>query len=225
MRNKDLNRDPCPWRIVDDCGGAFAFGLGGGMVYHFFGGLRNAPKGQRTAEAISRVKARVPILAGSFAIWGLFYSIFDCSISAIRRKEDIWNAVLSGAATGGVLAARAGVKAFGKNALTGGIALGVIEGLNIVVTRIVMPRWENQQRQVEIASSGGFDYLEPPVDPLRKRYKPSEEIWQPQQASPFTSEGFVGINKNSDFDKPPEETWSPSSSSSESSSNKKGWLW
>ena len=221
MRNKDLNRDPCPWRVVDDCGGAFGFGLGGGLVYHFFGGLRNAPKGQRFREAVSRVKARVPILAGSFAIWGLFYSICDCSLSAIRRKEDIWNAVISGAATGGVLAARAGAKAFATNALTGGIALGVIEGLNIVVTRVIMPKFENYQRQEEISKGGGFDYLEPPVDPLRKRYKPSEEIWQPQHASPFTSEGFDG-NKNSDFDKPQEEVWTPTSGLS---TRKKGWLW
>lgn len=40
---------------------------------------------------------------------------------------------MSGAATGGILAARAGIKAAGKSALVGGVILAAIEGLNILV--------------------------------------------------------------------------------------------
>jgi import inner membrane translocase subunit TIM17 len=40
---------------------------------------------------------------------------------------------MSGAATGGVLAARAGIKAAGRSALAGGVILAAIEGLNIMV--------------------------------------------------------------------------------------------
>ena len=69
-------REPCPWRIVDDAGGAFAFGFVGGTVYHAIGGARNAPKGHMISQAVSRVKARVPILGGSFAIWGTLFSCF-----------------------------------------------------------------------------------------------------------------------------------------------------
>jgi len=32
-----------PWRIVDDCGGAFAMGAIGGSVFHSIKGFRNAP--------------------------------------------------------------------------------------------------------------------------------------------------------------------------------------
>ncbi len=44
--------------------------------------------------------------AGQFAVWGLLFSTFDCSLAAIRRKEDPWNAIGSGAITGGLLAIR-----------------------------------------------------------------------------------------------------------------------
>jgi len=85
-------------------------GIVGGSVWNGFGGMRNAPKGQMMSQAISRVKSRAPILGGSFAVWGTFFSIFDCSIAHIRKKEDPWNAIASGFLTGGVLAIRAGTK-------------------------------------------------------------------------------------------------------------------
>lgn len=44
--------------------------------------------------------------AGQFAVWGGLFSTFDCSLVAIRGKEDAWNAISAGAMTGGVLAAR-----------------------------------------------------------------------------------------------------------------------
>jgi mitochondrial import inner membrane translocase subunit TIM17 len=136
-------------------------GLAGGTIWHLVGGARNAPSGQRIAQAISRTRARVPILGGlctqcffllfflliftdvlpfyctiptgSFAIWGTLFSICDCTFTYVRKKEDPWNAIMSGAATGGILAIRAGVKAAGKSALAGGLILAAIEGLNILL--------------------------------------------------------------------------------------------
>jgi import inner membrane translocase subunit TIM17 len=78
----------------------------------------------------------VYVTTGSFAIWGVLFSCCDCTITAIRRKEDPWNAIASGAATGGILAARAGLKAAGRSAVVGGVILAAIEGLNIVVLSI-----------------------------------------------------------------------------------------
>ena len=46
------------------------------------------------------------VLLGNFGVWGCLFSTFDCSLTAIRRKEDPWNSIISGAATGGVLALR-----------------------------------------------------------------------------------------------------------------------
>ena len=47
---------------------------------------------------------------GSFAVWGGLFSTFDCTLIAVRGKEDPWNSIASGAITGGVLAARTGLK-------------------------------------------------------------------------------------------------------------------
>lgn len=49
------DRDPCPHRIVGDVGGAFAFGLGGGGIWHSVKGFRNSPKGQGTQGALKAV--------------------------------------------------------------------------------------------------------------------------------------------------------------------------
>lgn len=47
MRNSSIaDRDPCPYRIIEDIGGAFAFGAIGGGVWHFGKGAWNSPKGQ-----------------------------------------------------------------------------------------------------------------------------------------------------------------------------------
>ena len=40
-------REPCPHRIIDDVGGAFAMGVGGGSIWHMIKGMRNSPKGGR----------------------------------------------------------------------------------------------------------------------------------------------------------------------------------
>lgn len=62
--------------------------------------------------------------------------MFDCSLVAIRHKEDPWNSIMSGAATGGFLALRAGPKTAGKNAIIGGVLLALIEGLGIAVNQL-----------------------------------------------------------------------------------------
>jgi hypothetical protein len=58
----------------------------GGSIWHFVGGLRNAPKGQKRIQAVSRVRARVPITGGSFAVWGVLFSCCDCTFTYIRKK-------------------------------------------------------------------------------------------------------------------------------------------
>mmetsp|Transcript_9852 Transcript_9852/g.8800 ORF Transcript_9852/g.8800 Transcript_9852/m.8800 type:complete len:215 (-) Transcript_9852:5251-5895(-) len=179
-----MDRDPCPWRLVDDAGGGFAIGLVGGTIWHFFGGLRNAPQNLRLSEAVSRVQVRVPITAGGFAIWATIFSIFDCSISYYRKKEDPFNAILSGAATGGFLAARAGVKAMMRNAAMGGVILAGIEGLSIGLNRVVIPYFERVQ--LEKAGLKKIDLLDPPVDPFRPRkYRPQNVISSTYQPSPL----------------------------------------
>mmetsp|Transcript_76392 Transcript_76392/g.220785 ORF Transcript_76392/g.220785 Transcript_76392/m.220785 type:complete len:225 (-) Transcript_76392:94-768(-) len=133
------DREPCPWRIVDDVGGAFCMGNIGGGIWHAIKGARMAPAGARLAGSLSSVQARAPVLGGQFAVWGGLFACCDCSLTAIRQKEDPWNSIISGAATGGVLAARAGPRAMASAAAVGGILLALIEGMGIMFTKMTAP--------------------------------------------------------------------------------------
>ncbi|CAB3379413.1 Hypothetical predicted protein [Cloeon dipterum] len=81
-------------------------------------GFRNAPSGfnRRLASSLTAIKARAPIIGGNFAVWGGMFSTIDCTLVQIRKKEDPWNSIISGAATGGILAARNGLLAMGGSA-------------------------------------------------------------------------------------------------------------
>ena len=110
----------------------------GGGIWHFFKGYRNAPKHARLAGALTASRMRAPILGGNFGVWGGLFSVFDCSLAAVRGVEDPWNAIMSGGLTGGVLAARAGPKAIARNAVVGAILLALIEGVGLAINKAVM---------------------------------------------------------------------------------------
>lgn len=117
--------------------------IGGGIV-HAYKGAKNSPRGERFVGAMSAVKGRAPITGGSFAVWGGVFSTFDCTFGYVRQKEDPWNAIGAGFMTGGVLAARAGIRASVQSAVIGGTLLALIEGLSIAITRFTA----EQYRQV-----------------------------------------------------------------------------
>ena len=150
----DSGREPCPYRIIDDVGGAFAMGSIGGSIFHGIKGARNSPRGERLVGAINTVKLRSPILGGQFAVWGGLFSCFDCSLVAIRQKEDPWNSIASGALTGGTLAARAGWKAMGQSALVGGFLLALIEGMSVMLQRAFTPNQAIHEDAVGSADGG-----------------------------------------------------------------------
>jgi len=159
------DREPCPWRMVDDVGGAFPMGAVGGSIFHSIKGFKNAPKGGRMRGALSAVKARGPALGGGFAVWGGLFACFDCSITAVRQKEDPWNSIISGAATGGILAARAGPRAMGTSALVGGVLLGLIEGMGIMLNRAFEPPPQEFMEAQDVTApptSAGFGMAPPP---------------------------------------------------------------
>lgn len=105
---EEYGREPCPWRIVDDCGGAFTMGAIGGGVFQSIKGFRNAPSGfnRRLAGSWSTVRARAPVIGGNFAVWGGLFSTIDCTMIYLRKKEDPWNSITSGALTGAILSVR-----------------------------------------------------------------------------------------------------------------------
>ena len=130
-------------------------GAVGGGIWHSVKGAKNSPKvkkkkkkkgvdtsiktlfqGERLVGAVSAMKARAPVLGGNFAVWGGLFSTFDCGLKGIRQKEDPWNSIISGGLTGGVLAARGGVKAAAISAAVGSALLGLIEGIGIGISRM-----------------------------------------------------------------------------------------
>ncbi|XP_075239966.1 mitochondrial import inner membrane translocase subunit Tim17-B-like [Convolutriloba macropyga] len=133
----EYTREPCPWRIFDDAGGAFCMGAIGGGIFHFVKGVRNAPKGigNRLFEGANYVRVRAPITGGAFAMWGFTFSSIDCSMVAIRRKEDPFNSIFSGFATGFILAIRSGLPAALGQGVVGGIILGLIEGMMLYMNK------------------------------------------------------------------------------------------
>lgn len=153
------DREPCPWRIIDDVGGAFCMGNIGGGLWHSIKGARMAPAGARFAGSLSAVQARAPVLGGQFAIWGGIFACFDCSLTAVRQKEDPWNSIISGAATGGTLALRAGPQAAASAAAVGGVLLALIEGMGIMFGKMFAPPSPDQM----IAEQQRYDPTAPPT--------------------------------------------------------------
>mmetsp|Transcript_27710 Transcript_27710/g.39645 ORF Transcript_27710/g.39645 Transcript_27710/m.39645 type:complete len:235 (-) Transcript_27710:1661-2365(-) len=154
------DREPCPWRIIDDVGGAFSMGAIGGGVWHLGRGSWTAPKNTKLLGGITAVQARAPVLGGQFAVWGGLFACCDCSLTAIRQKEDPWNSIISGAATGGALAARAGPRAMASSALVGGVLLALIEGMGIMFTKWMSPPLPTPE---DYAAAGAFDPTAPPT--------------------------------------------------------------
>ncbi|KAL1844747.1 hypothetical protein VTK73DRAFT_1874 [Phialemonium thermophilum] len=132
----DHTRDPCPWVILNDFGGAFAMGAIGGAVWHGIKGFRNSPYNERLIGSVTAIKARAPVLGGNFGVWGGLFSTYDCAIKGIRKKEDPYNAIGAGFLTGGSLAMRGGLKAARNGAIGCAVLLAVIEGVGITFQKM-----------------------------------------------------------------------------------------
>lgn len=175
---EEYAREPCPFRIVDDCGGAFAMGCIGGGVFQAIKGFRNAPSGfnRRMLGSLSAIKARSPIIAGNFAVWGGMFSTIDCTLVHFRKKEDPWNSIISGAATGGILAARNGIPAMAGSAIIGGVLLALIEGVGILFTRMSAEQFRNPAPPTEDPAalgdpSKGFSFGSNPTTTTQGQYQ------------------------------------------------------
>ncbi|VDD80149.1 unnamed protein product [Mesocestoides corti] len=145
-----------PFRIVSDCGAAFAMGTIGGGLIHAYKGYRNAPAGQfrKFSSAFAQSRMKAPLLGGAFAVWGGMFTAVDCTLVFVRKKEDPWNSITSGAITGAVLAVRHGPAAMAGQAVIGGIILAIIEGIGIMMSRFAPMLMQSQPPSD--GGSGGF---------------------------------------------------------------------
>jgi import inner membrane translocase subunit TIM17 len=81
-------------------------------------------------------------ILGNFGVWGGLFSTFECCLMGVRRKEDPWNSIGSGALTGAVLAARGGPSAAVSAAAIGAVLLALIEGVGIAITRMTAEQFK-----------------------------------------------------------------------------------
>ncbi|KAK9675868.1 hypothetical protein RND81_11G037000 [Saponaria officinalis] len=139
MGMPETSREPCPDRILNDLGGAFAMGAVGGSVFHFIRGSVNSHRGEKILGGIQTMRMNAPKTGGGFAASGGLFSTFDYGMVYIRQKEDPWNSITAGALTGGFLQMRQGVRAAGRSAAVGAVLLGMIEGAGIMLNRVLSP--------------------------------------------------------------------------------------
>ncbi|QSL64196.1 hypothetical protein MERGE_000351 [Pneumocystis wakefieldiae] len=134
MSYYDHSRDPCPYVILSDFGGAFAMGAIGGGLWHSVKGFRNSPSGEKLIGAISAVKARAPVLGGNFGVWGGVFSSFDCAVKRFL--------------TGGSLALRGDIRSIRNSAIGCACLLAIFEGIGIAFNRIMAEQNRPIQPQI-----------------------------------------------------------------------------
>jgi len=210
-------------------------GAVGGGVFHTIKGSLNAPVNSRLIGSLNAMTARGPVLGGQFAVWGGLFACCDCSLTAIRQKEDPWNSIVSGAATGGILAARAGPKAMTQAAVVGGVLLALIEGAGIMITKYMSPALQSPE---EMAAAGMVDPTAPPTasgmalnsgPTAPPSAPPADEGSSSSGANPFDVLAGGDRRSSSDFDSYSSETKFSTDSSSlvtsedNNSGNSGGW--
>lgn len=156
MGTPETSREPCPDRILDDVGGAFGMGAVGGSAFHFLKGIYNSPKGERFIGGTQAVRMNAPRVGGSFAVWGGLFSTFDCTMVYLRQKEDPWNSIIAGAATGGFLQMRQGARAASRSALFGGILLALIEGAGIALNKVMSAQQNTPPMEEQLPNMQGI---------------------------------------------------------------------
>eukprot|EP01095_Lingulamoeba_sp_RSL-Kostka_P004577 TRINITY_DN15808_c0_g1_i1.p1 TRINITY_DN15808_c0_g1~~TRINITY_DN15808_c0_g1_i1.p1 ORF type:complete len:278 (+),score=74.18 TRINITY_DN15808_c0_g1_i1:131-964(+) len=128
---------PCPTRIWYDAGAAFTIGLIGGSLWNTAKGFRNAPKGSKTLNVIKGGIKAGTTSASNFGSWGLAFSTTECILSEFRGTEDIWNPIIAGGVAGALLSFREGYLKMIQGGFIGALLLGLIEGVNIGIMKVV----------------------------------------------------------------------------------------
>ncbi|KAL7597915.1 mitochondrial import inner membrane translocase subunit TIM17-2 [Lactuca sativa] len=186
MSTPETSREPCPDRILDDIGGAFGMGAVGGSAFHFLKGVYNSPTGERFIGGTQAVRMNAPRVGGSFAVWGGLFSCFDCTMVYVRQKEDPWNSIISGAATGGFLQMRQGLGPATRSAVFGGVLLALIEGAGIMLNKFLSAQ---QPPPVMIEEPPS----QPPQNmPLGLQF-PNQSHPPPAESSPSSTSWFGGL--------------------------------
>ncbi|XP_047308588.1 mitochondrial import inner membrane translocase subunit TIM17-2-like [Impatiens glandulifera] len=190
MGTPETSREPCPDRIFDDIGGAFGMGAVGGGAFHFLKGIYSSPRGDRFIGGTQAMRMNAPRVGGSFAVWGGLFSLADCTLVYVRQKEDPWNSIIAGAATGGFLQMRQGLGPASRSALFGGVLLAMIEGAGIMINKFVSAQQQNMPIMFEDSMpdlNRGFPGVQMPNS------IPSESSSSSDSSSSSSSSWFGGL--------------------------------
>lgn len=136
---------------------------------------------------MTAAKNKVPQVAGNFAIWGGLFSAIECTLIRCRAKDDPWNSILSGALTGGVLAARTGLASMIGSATVGGVFLALVEGFGIMATRLHADSFAHHMQMYEAENLPEFQGL-------------SSKARLGFTGAPVSNDGPRQINTNSNVD-------------------------
>lgn len=139
-----MNTVPCPGRIIIDLGDGFSTGCCLGALWYFVKGSYYAVRRERLRGGLQLLRARAPILGGSFAMWACIFSISSCGMVYLRQREDPINSVAAGFTTGFILAIRGGFRNAMRSAIIGGLFLGIIEGL-----MVIHGQWQKRKQILE----------------------------------------------------------------------------
>lgn len=123
-------------------------------------------------------------------MWGGCFSAVDCMMIWYRKKDDPWNAIVSGFVTGGVLAIRGGANLAFKNAMMGGLILGLIEGITIIITSVATRRQHMMMEQ----------YQKMEMERMKQATRENKNPWEVEfdqkeagGASSFGNDGSSGV--------------------------------
>lgn len=140
---EEIQRTPCPKRILEDTGGAFLIGAIGSSILYVFKGMRTMPLGHKTRAISTLIRQRSPNVAGNFAMWGFAFSVCECTLVGIRKKEDALNSILSGGFAGALLSIHKGQRTIRSSAFFGFLILALIEGashgIQVMMTKYMTP--------------------------------------------------------------------------------------
>jgi import inner membrane translocase subunit TIM17 len=119
-------------------------------------GLWQNPKGQgRLKSTFLYVTRKAPRTAIAFSVWGGSFSCFDCLLSKLRRKEDVWNPIMAGTLVGFLLPMRRGTRPMLMGAVGGFVILSAIEGLQMWFQNQVV---QDQSKMAPVGLPPGASY-------------------------------------------------------------------
>eukprot|EP01060_Flectonema_neradi_P028296 TRINITY_DN3803_c0_g1_i1.p1 TRINITY_DN3803_c0_g1~~TRINITY_DN3803_c0_g1_i1.p1 ORF type:complete len:226 (+),score=26.39 TRINITY_DN3803_c0_g1_i1:59-679(+) len=124
----ERGRDPCWWRVLDECGIGFGFGIVLGLGMQTYQGCKMAAPGKRWRVIKDRIITQCPANGGSFAAWTTAFSVTECSVIKLRGgTEDLINPIMAGAGAGAFTNLSGGRREILHGARTGALLLGVME--------------------------------------------------------------------------------------------------